>query len=49
MPLKLGTSITASVPVPRQGHLAEDGEVEYQADGIPSHLTTLLEPGVARP
>jgi hypothetical protein len=43
VPLKLGTSITAIVLVPKQGHLAEDGEVACQVDSILAHLTTLLE------
>jgi PhoPQ-activated pathogenicity-related protein len=50
LPLKPGTTITASVPAPGRGHLAAFGEVEYQVDGIPYHLTTTFqEPGVEKP
>jgi PhoPQ-activated pathogenicity-related protein len=48
-PLKPGETITASVRTIRDGHLALFGEVEYQIDGIPYHLTsTFFEPGVEK-
>ena len=37
MPVKPGTAITAGVSAPKQGHLAENGEVEYLVSSIPSH------------
>jgi PhoPQ-activated pathogenicity-related protein len=49
-PLKVGETIIRVVqPVPT-GHLALFGELEYQIDGIPYHLTTsFLEPGLDKP
>jgi PhoPQ-activated pathogenicity-related protein len=56
-PLKVGETIALSIPKVSSGHLAVFGELEYQIDGIPYHLTTtFLEPmrppaeaGAARP
>jgi PhoPQ-activated pathogenicity-related protein len=46
-PLKAGETISATVPPARAGRLALFGELEYQVDGIPYHLTTsFFEPGV---
>lgn len=46
-PLKAGESITASIPPTRNGHAAVFGELEYEVDGIPYHLTTsFFEPGI---
>jgi PhoPQ-activated pathogenicity-related protein len=46
-PLEAGTTISASLPDPSPGHLAAYGELEYQIDGIPYHLTTtFIEPGI---
>ena len=49
-PLKPGETITRVVQPVSSGHLALFGELEYQIDGIPYHLTTtFLEPGVDKP
>jgi PhoPQ-activated pathogenicity-related protein len=45
-PLKVGETITRVVQPVSSGYLAYFGELEYQIDGIPFHLTTsFLEPG----
>jgi PhoPQ-activated pathogenicity-related protein len=47
--LKAGETITFHAGPARSGHLALLGEVEYQIDGIPFHLTTsFLEPGLEK-
>jgi len=49
-PLKPGETITRYVPAPSSGHLAYFGELEYQIDGIPYHLTTTFqEPASEKP
>jgi PhoPQ-activated pathogenicity-related protein len=49
-PLQPGATIAGSVRSDRGGHLALFGEVEYQVDGIPYHLTTtFFEPGIEKP
>jgi PhoPQ-activated pathogenicity-related protein len=49
-PLKIGETIARVVQPVSTGHLALFGELEYQIDGIPYHLTTtFLEPGVDKP
>jgi hypothetical protein len=49
-PLKVGSTIAERVPPPSSGHLAVFGELEYEVDGIPYHLTTsFFEPGIAPP
>ena len=49
-PLKPGETITRYVPKVTSGHLALFGELEYQIDNIPYHLTTtFMEPGVTIP
>jgi PhoPQ-activated pathogenicity-related protein len=49
-PISPGTTITGTVRTSRNGHLALFGELEYQVDGIPYHLTTtFFEPGIAPP
>jgi PhoPQ-activated pathogenicity-related protein len=46
-PLNAGETISATIPPARDGRLALFGELEYQVDGIPYHLTTsFFEPGV---
>ncbi len=48
-PLQPGETITGSVRPSTTGHLALFGELEYQVDGIPYHLTTtFFEPGIER-
>jgi PhoPQ-activated pathogenicity-related protein len=39
-PMSSGSTITGSVPPARAGHLALYGELEYDIDEIPYHLTT---------
>jgi PhoPQ-activated pathogenicity-related protein len=49
-PMQPGTTITGDVRSSRNAHLAVFGELEYQVDGIPYHLTTtFFEPGIAPP
>ncbi len=49
-PLKAGATIAERVPTPSSGHLALFGELEYEVDGIPYHLTTtFFEPGILPP
>jgi PhoPQ-activated pathogenicity-related protein len=49
-PLRVGATITEKIPPPTSGHMALFGELEYEVDGIPYHLTTtFFEPGVPRP
>jgi PhoPQ-activated pathogenicity-related protein len=49
-PLRAGATIAARVSPPTNGHLALFGELEYEVDGIPYHLTTtFFEPGIAPP
>ncbi len=49
-PLKPGTTITRYVPKVSSGNVALFGELEYEIDGIPYHLTTsFLEPGAPLP
>jgi PhoPQ-activated pathogenicity-related protein len=46
--LKPGETITGSVRPIREGRLALFGELEYQVNGLPYHLTTtFFEPGIA--
>jgi predicted metalloprotease with PDZ domain/PhoPQ-activated pathogenicity-related protein len=46
-PLAPGETMTRHVPPPASGHVAYFGELEYQLDGVPYHLTTTLqEPAV---
>jgi PhoPQ-activated pathogenicity-related protein len=46
-PLKVGTTITASIAIPATGYVAAFGDLEYSTDSIPYHLTTtFFEPGV---
>ena len=46
-PLKAGESITASISPTRNAHAAVFGELEYEVDGLPYHLTTsFFEPGI---
>jgi PhoPQ-activated pathogenicity-related protein len=46
-PLKAGSTIAERIPTPNDGRLALFGELEYEVDGIPYHLTTtFFEPGV---
>jgi PhoPQ-activated pathogenicity-related protein len=46
-PLPPGETITGTVRLSPTGHLALFGELEYQVDGIPYHLTTtFFEPGI---
>jgi PhoPQ-activated pathogenicity-related protein len=48
-PIPAGETITGSVQSSPTGHLALFGELEYQVDGIPYHLTTtFFEPGIER-
>jgi PhoPQ-activated pathogenicity-related protein len=48
-PLEPGESITGRVAAPVSGCLAAFGELEYQIDGLPYHLTTsFVEPGLDR-
>ena len=48
-PLKAGESITYHGQPVRGGHLALFGELEYQINGIPLHLTTTFyEPGLEK-
>jgi PhoPQ-activated pathogenicity-related protein len=48
--LQAGETITAKIPPTTGGHLAVYGEVEYEVDGIPYHLTTgFFEPGQRKP
>jgi hypothetical protein len=45
--MKPGETITGSVRTAGDGRLALFGELEYQVDGIPYHLTTtFFEPGI---
>jgi PhoPQ-activated pathogenicity-related protein len=45
-----GKAITGTVPASTSGHLASFGELEYQLDGMPFHLTTtFLEVGLDEP
>jgi PhoPQ-activated pathogenicity-related protein len=49
-PLKAGSIIAERVSRPGSGHLAFFGELEYEVDGLPYHLTTtFFEPGIAPP
>ncbi len=49
-PMTSGTTITGTVRPSHDGHLALFGELEYQIDGIPYHLTTtFFEPGIVPP
>jgi PhoPQ-activated pathogenicity-related protein len=49
-PMAPGTTITGNVRTSRDGHLALFGELEYEVDGIPYHLTTtFFEPGITPP
>jgi PhoPQ-activated pathogenicity-related protein len=49
-PLKAGPTIAERIPPPAGAHLALYGELEYEVDGIPYHLTTtFFEPGVTPP
>src|SRR5262249_31642424 len=49
-PLKAGSTIAARIPPPADAHLALYGELEYEVDGIPFHLTTtFFEPGITPP
>jgi len=46
-PLEPGKSITGHINPPATGRVAAFGELEYQIDGIPYHLTTsFVEPGL---
>ena len=46
-PLKAGSTIAERIPLPNDGRLALFGELEYEVDGIPYHLTTsFFEPGI---
>jgi PhoPQ-activated pathogenicity-related protein len=46
-PMNAAETITAGVRPVRDGYLALFGELEYEIDGIPYHLTTtFLEPGI---
>src|SRR5262249_9568532 len=48
-PLTPGETIVGTVPSLGDGHRAVFGELEYQVDGIPYHLsTTFFEPGVEK-
>jgi PhoPQ-activated pathogenicity-related protein len=48
-PLEPGESITSRITPPASGRLAAFGELEYQIDGIPYHLTTsFVEPSLDR-
>jgi PhoPQ-activated pathogenicity-related protein len=49
-PLSAGETITRYMPAVASGHLVYFGDLEYQIDGIPYHLTTSFqEPGVPPP
>jgi PhoPQ-activated pathogenicity-related protein len=49
-PMAAGTTITGNVRTSRNGHLALFGELEYEVDHIPYHLTTtFFEPGITSP
>jgi PhoPQ-activated pathogenicity-related protein len=49
-PLVVGETIAYSAQAERSGHVALLGEVEYQVDGIPFHLTTsFFEPALEKP
>ena len=49
-PLKPGDTITRYVPKVPSGQLALFGELEYEIDGIPYHLTTtFMEPAAPPP
>ena len=48
-PLKPGETITRYVPAVSGGHLVFFGELEYQIDGIPYHLTTTFQEPAALP
>jgi len=49
-PLPAGSVIAERIRPPADGHMALFGEVEYEVDGIPYHLTTtFFEPGVTPP
>ncbi len=46
-PMEAGETITGTVRTPTDGRLALFGELEYQVNGIPYHLTTtFFEPGI---
>ncbi len=48
-PLDAGESITRHIAPPASGRLAAFGELEYEIDGIPYHLTTsFVEPDLER-
>ncbi len=49
-PLMVGSTIAERITPPSSGRLALFGELEFEVDGIPYHLTTtFFEPGVPRP
>jgi PhoPQ-activated pathogenicity-related protein len=49
-PLKPGETITRYVPKAPSGNIVYFGELEYQIDGVPYHLTTtFMEPGAPPP
>jgi PhoPQ-activated pathogenicity-related protein len=49
-PLQPGETINGRVAPVSRGHLAVMGEVEYEVDAIPYHLTTsFFEPGLTKP
>jgi PhoPQ-activated pathogenicity-related protein len=49
-PLQARRTIAERIPSPVDGHMALFGELEYEVDGIPYHLTTtFFEPGVTPP
>ena len=46
----VGSTIAERITPPSSGRLALFGELEFEVDGIPYHLTTtFFEPGVPRP
>jgi PhoPQ-activated pathogenicity-related protein len=46
-PLKIGSTIAETVQQPTDGHMALFGELEYEVEGLPYHLTTtFFEPGI---
>jgi PhoPQ-activated pathogenicity-related protein len=46
-PLKVGPAIAERIQTPTDGRMALFGELEYEVDGIPYHLTTtFFEPGL---
>jgi PhoPQ-activated pathogenicity-related protein len=49
-PLRPGPTIDDRIPPPADGRMVLFGELEYEADGIPYHLTTtFFEPGITPP